>query len=62
MVRNRWSGITTQVDAYPANSFGLYGMAGNVAEWVADVYDQSLMKMLSDFNYYRGNVYKAFDK
>ena len=32
------SGITSSVRSYPPNSFGLFGMAGNVAEWVADVY------------------------
>lgn len=56
------SGITTQVDAYPANSFGLYGMGGNVAEWVADVYRPIIDEDASDFNYYRGNVYKKINK
>ena len=32
-------------------------MAGNVAEWVADVYRPIVDDELSDFNYYRGNVY-----
>ena len=29
---------TAPTDAYPPNSLGLYGMAGNVAEWVTDYY------------------------
>lgn len=50
-------GITSNVMAYPPNDFGLYGMAGNVAEWVADVYRPIIDEDASDFNYYRGNVF-----
>ena len=32
-------------------------MAGNVAEWVADVYRPIVDDQFNDFNYYRGNVY-----
>jgi formylglycine-generating enzyme required for sulfatase activity len=35
----------------------LYDMAGNVAEWVADVYRPIVDDEFNDFNYYRGNVY-----
>ena len=55
-------GITSRVDEYPANDFGLYGMAGNVAEWVADVYRPIIDEDASDFNYYRGNVYTVINK
>ena len=55
-------GITSQVDAYPPNDFGLYGMAGNVAEWVADVYRPIIDEDASDFNYYRGNVYTIINE
>ena len=49
--------ITIQVKAYPPNDFGIYDMAGNVAEWVSDVYRPIVDDQASDFNYYRGNVY-----
>ncbi|HZW63277.1 MAG TPA: gliding motility lipoprotein GldJ, partial [Flavobacteriaceae bacterium] len=49
--------ITAQVKSYAPNDFGLYDMAGNVAEWVADVYRPIVDDEFNDFNYYRGNVY-----
>ena len=52
--------ITNQVASYDANSFGLYDMAGNVAEWVADVYRPIVDDEFNDFNYFRGNDYKKF--
>ncbi len=50
--------ITNMVRAYEPNSFGLYDMAGNVAEWVADIYRPITDDEVSDFNYFRGNVFK----
>ncbi|WP_445737653.1 gliding motility lipoprotein GldJ [Mariniflexile sp.] len=49
--------ITNAVKSYAPNDFGLYDMAGNVAEWVADVYRPIVDDEFNDFNYYRGNVY-----
>ena len=49
--------ITAEVMSYKPNDLGLYDMAGNVAEWVADVYRPIVDDEVSDFNYYRGNVY-----
>lgn len=49
--------ITNKVKRYAPNDFGLYDMAGNVAEWVQDVYRPLVDDEANDFNYFRGNVY-----
>ncbi len=49
--------ITAEVKSYEPNDYGLYDMAGNVAEWVADVYRPIVDDEFNDFNYFRGNVY-----
>ena len=49
--------ITAPVKSYKPNDFGLYDMAGNVAEWVLDVYRPMIDDEANDFNYVRGNVY-----
>ena len=49
--------ITVQVKSYPPNDFGVYDMAGNVAEWVSDVYRPIIDDEANDFNYFRGNIY-----
>ena len=48
---------TAPIKSYEPNDYGLYDMAGNVAEWVADVYRPRVDVEFNDFNYYRGNVY-----
>ena len=49
--------ITAPVKSYKPNDFGLYDMAGNVAEWVQDVYRPIVDDEANDFNYFRGNVF-----
>ncbi len=49
--------ITAPVKSYKPNDHGLYDMGGNVSEWVADVYRPIVDDEISDFNYYRGNIF-----
>lgn len=48
---------TAPVKYYWPNDYGLYNIAGNVNEWVADVYRPMTYVDGEDFNTYRGNVY-----
>lgn len=50
--------ITAPIKSYEPNDFGLYDMAGNVAEWVLDVYRPKIDEEFNDFNYFRGNIYQ----
>jgi len=49
--------ITTAVNSYYPNDFGLYNMAGNVNEWVMDVYRSTSNDDVSEYNSFRGNIY-----
>jgi len=49
--------ITGPVDAFLPNDFGLYNMAGNVNEWVMDVYRETSSMEVAEYNSYRGNIY-----
>jgi len=49
--------ITAPVDAYWPNEFGLYNMAGNVNEWVMDVYRVLTSDDVQEYNPFRGNEY-----
>lgn len=51
--------ITVPVTSYWPNDFGLYCMAGNVNEWVLDVYRVLSYEDVSDFRPYRGNVFET---
>ncbi len=50
--------ITTSVKSYTPNDFGLYNMAGNVSEWVADVYRPGTFEATEGLNPFRGNQYE----
>lgn len=41
---------TQKVANYLPNSYGLYDMAGNVAEWTTNAYDESGYEIISDFS------------
>jgi gliding motility-associated lipoprotein GldJ len=51
--------ITSPVYSYWPNDYGLYNMAGNVSEWVLDVYRPLSSEDVDEFRPYRGNVYKT---
>ncbi|MDZ4824632.1 MAG: SUMF1/EgtB/PvdO family nonheme iron enzyme [Flavobacteriales bacterium] len=51
--------VTAPVFAYPPNDYGLYNMAGNVSEWVMDVYRPLSPEDKNEFRPYRGNVYET---
>ena len=50
---------TAPVDSYWPNDYGLYCMAGNVNEWVLDVYRACTNLDLEEFNPFRGNVFQV---
>ncbi len=49
--------ITVDVRSYWPNDYGLYCMAGNVNEWVQDVYRPLSSEDVDMFNPFRGNVF-----
>lgn len=54
---NDGAAFPAPVAAYWPNDYGLYNMAGNVAEWVLDVYRPLSLEDFNDHNPYRGNEY-----
>ncbi len=51
--------ITNHVFSYWPNDYGLYNMAGNVSEWVMDVYRPLSPEDMADFRAFRGNVFQT---
>ncbi|MCP4550613.1 MAG: SUMF1/EgtB/PvdO family nonheme iron enzyme [Bacteroidetes bacterium] len=54
---NDGASITAPVGSYWPNDYGLYNMAGNVSEWVSDVYRPLSMEDVADYSPFRGNVF-----
>ena len=52
---------TAPVDYFQPNDYGLFNMAGNVNEWVADVYRTQSYKFVEEYNPYRGNEFKEIE-
>ncbi|MCK5856462.1 MAG: SUMF1/EgtB/PvdO family nonheme iron enzyme [Bacteroidales bacterium] len=57
---NDAAAYTAPVYAYWPNDYGLYNMAGNVSEWVMDVYRPLSFEDVDDMSAFRGNVYKTY--
>jgi gliding motility-associated lipoprotein GldJ len=54
--------ITAPVRSYWPNDYGLYCMAGNVNEWVMDVYRPLTLEDANEFRAFRGNVFETYAK
>ena len=58
---NDQADITAAVRSYLPNDYGVYDMAGNVSEWVMDVYRPVIEQTATaDHRSFRGNVYKTY--
>jgi sulfatase modifying factor 1 len=49
--------VTAPVYSYWPNDYGLYNMAGNVCEWVMDVYRPNTLQDADEFRPFRGNIF-----
>ena len=59
---NESNGMIEKVSSHLQNSsLKLYNIAGNVNEWVADVYRPMNTMDMDDFNPFRGNVFQSND-
>jgi len=52
--------ITAPVNKYEPNDYGLYCMAGNVNEWVSDVYRPLSSGEVAEFQPFRGNTFTKY--
>lgn len=52
--------VPAPIYSYKPNAFGLYNMAGNVNEWVLDIYRPNTPTDADDFRPYRGNVFDTY--
>jgi gliding motility-associated lipoprotein GldJ len=53
--------IPSPVESYWPNDYGLFCMAGNVNEWVEDVYRPLSFEDFHEFNPFRGNVFMTLE-
>ena len=61
-INNDLGTMTMPVGSFPPNDWGLYDMAGNVNEWVMDVYRPLTPLSSSDLNPFRGNLYREIPR
>lgn len=54
---NDGADLPAPVGTYWPNDYGLYNMAGNVAEWTLDVYRPLSLEDVADYAPFRGNVF-----
>jgi formylglycine-generating enzyme len=54
--------ITVPVTSFWPNDYGLYCMAGNVSEWVLDIYRPLTFEDFDEFRPFRGNVFETLER
>ena len=54
--------VTAPVYSFWPNDYGLYHMAGNVSEWVMDIYRPLTSMDANEFRPFRGNIFKTQQK